>query len=65
MAPADNFFELGGQSLQTIQIVNRLGAEFGVQVKVSDVFDHPRLDDFCRFLDGLLAEDEESVEMVW
>ncbi|HDX8373189.1 TPA: amonabactin biosynthesis non-ribosomal peptide synthetase AmoF, partial [Aeromonas dhakensis] len=65
MAPTDNFFELGGQSLQTIQIVNRLGAEFGVQVKVSDVFDHPRLDDFCRFLDGLLAEDEESVEMVW
>ncbi|WP_404840510.1 amonabactin biosynthesis non-ribosomal peptide synthetase AmoF [Aeromonas media] len=65
MAPADNFFELGGQSLQTIQIVNRLGAEFGVQVKVSDVFDHPRLDDFCRFLDGLLSEDEESVEMVW
>ncbi|WP_393936543.1 amonabactin biosynthesis non-ribosomal peptide synthetase AmoF [Aeromonas rivipollensis] len=65
MAPADNFFELGGQSLQTIQIVNRLGAEFGVQVKVSDVFDHPRLDDFCRFLDSLLSEDEESVEMVW
>ena len=29
------------------------------------VFDHPRLDDFCRFLDGLLSEDEESVEMVW
>src|SRR5690606_31082404 len=24
----DNFFELGGQSLQTIQIVNRLAAEF-------------------------------------
>ncbi|MDM5070323.1 MULTISPECIES: amonabactin biosynthesis non-ribosomal peptide synthetase AmoF [Aeromonas] len=65
MAPADNFFELGGQSLQTIQIVNRLGAEFGVQVKVSDVFDHPRLDEFCRFLDGKLTEDEESVEMVW
>lgn len=65
MAPADNFFELGGQSLQTIQIVNRLGAEFGVQVKVSDVFDHPRLDDFCRFLDGKLTEDEESVELIW
>jgi amino acid adenylation domain-containing protein len=65
MGPADNFFELGGQSLQTIQIVNRLGAEFGVQVKVSDVFDHPRLDDFCRFLDGKLVEDEESVELVW
>lgn len=44
--------------------MNRLGAEFGVQVKVSDVF-APRLDDFSRFLDGKLTEDEESVEMVW
>ncbi|SDS71469.1 amino acid adenylation domain-containing protein [Halopseudomonas sabulinigri] len=61
----DNFFELGGQSLQTIQIVNRLAAEFATTVKVSDVFDHPRLQDFCGFLDGRLSAAEESVEMVW
>ena len=63
--PEDNFFELGGQSLQTIQIVNRLGAEFGTAVKVSDVFDHPRLADFCNFLDSRLQQREELVEMVW
>jgi len=63
--PQDNFFELGGQSLQTIQIVNRLGAEFGTAVKVSDVFDHPRLADFCSFLDSRLRQREEQVEMVW
>ena len=61
----DNFFELGGQSLQTIQIVNRLAAEFATTVKVSDVFDHPRLIDFCSFLDGRLSAAEASVEMVW
>ncbi|WP_313306964.1 phosphopantetheine-binding protein [Stutzerimonas balearica] len=61
----DNFFELGGQSLQTIQIVNRLAAEFGMAVKVSDVFDHPVLGDFCRFLDGRLRQPEEQVELVW
>lgn len=61
----DNFFELGGQSLQTIQIVNRLAAEFGTAVKVSDVFDHPRLADFCSFLDGRLRQGEAQVEMVW
>lgn len=63
--PADNFFELGGQSLQTIQIVNRLGAEFGTAVKVSDVFDHPQLADFCSFLDSRVRQREEQVEMVW
>ncbi len=63
--PEDNFFELGGQSLQTIQIVNRLGAEFGAAVKVSDVFDHPQLADFCSFLDSRMRQREEQVEMVW
>jgi len=62
---ADNFFELGGQSLQTIQIVNRLATEFGTAVKVSDVFDHPRLADFCHFLDGRVLQSEAQVEQVW
>ena len=63
MAPADNFFELGASPADHPDRINRLGAEFGVQVKVSDVFDHPRLDDFCLLLDGP-CRDEESVEMV-
>ncbi|MFI8383772.1 amino acid adenylation domain-containing protein [Pseudomonas sp. NPDC079086] len=62
---ADNFFELGGQSLQTIQIVNRLASEFGTAVKVSDVFDHPRLADFCHFLDSRVQQSEAQVEQVW
>ncbi|MEI8596423.1 amino acid adenylation domain-containing protein [Photobacterium sp. Hal280] len=61
----DNFFELGGQSLQTIQIVNRLGAEFDVSIKVSDVFDRPVLSDFCRYLDEMQQQSEDEVEMVW
>lgn len=61
----DNFFELGGQSLQTIQIVNRLAAEFGTAVKVSDVFDNPCLADFCRFLDSRLRQGQAQVELVW
>ncbi|WP_010483558.1 non-ribosomal peptide synthetase [Pseudomonas sp. S9] len=61
----DNFFELGGQSLQTIQIVNRLASEFATAVKVSDVFDHPRLADFCHFLDSRMLQSEAQVEQVW
>src|SRR5690606_27158284 len=63
--PQDNFFELRGQSLQTIQIVNRLGAEFDVSIKVSDVFDRPILSDFCRYLDEMQQQSEDEVEMVW
>ena len=61
----DNFFALGGQSLQTIQIVNRLAAEFGVSVKVSDVFDRPVLSEFCGYLDEMQQQSEDEVEMVW
>ncbi|MDV5171352.1 AMP-binding protein [Photobacterium rosenbergii] len=61
----DNFFALGGQSLQTIQIVNRLAAEFGVSVKVSDVFDRPVLSEFCGYLDEMQQQGEDEVEMVW
>ncbi|MGL6258953.1 amino acid adenylation domain-containing protein [Vibrio sp. WXL210] len=65
IASEDNFFALGGQSLQTIQIVNRLAAEFGVSVKVSDLFDRPRLSEFCAYLDEMLQQDENEMEMVW
>ncbi|RJL31017.1 amino acid adenylation domain-containing protein [Bailinhaonella thermotolerans] len=39
--PSDDFFELGGQSLQTIQVANRLGVELGREVPAATVFRHP------------------------
>lgn len=38
--PHDNFFELGGNSLQVIQLANRLGKEFR-EVRVADLFRLP------------------------
>lgn len=37
----DDFFELGGQSLQTIQVANRLSVALGREVSVATVFRHP------------------------
>ncbi|EPX58947.1 Long-chain-fatty-acid--CoA ligase [Cystobacter fuscus DSM 2262] len=37
----DDFFELGGQSLQSIQVANRLGVALGREVPVATVFRHP------------------------
>ncbi|AKJ02788.1 nonribosomal peptide synthetase MxcG [Archangium gephyra] len=37
----DDFFELGGQSLQSIQVANRLGVALGREVPVATVFRYP------------------------
>lgn len=37
----DDFFERGGQSLQTIQVANRLSVELGREIPVAMVFRHP------------------------
>ncbi|HYI00035.1 myxochelin non-ribosomal peptide synthetase MxcG [Hyalangium sp.] len=41
MSAQDDFFELGGQSLQTIQVANRLSVALGREVPVAMVFRHP------------------------
>lgn len=41
IGPDDDFFDLGGQSLQTIQVANRLTARVGREVTVATVFRHP------------------------
>jgi fengycin family lipopeptide synthetase D len=44
----DNFFELGGHSLSAMRAVLRLSQEFGIQVSIRVLFDHPSV--------GALAE---------
>jgi amino acid adenylation domain-containing protein len=38
---SDNFFELGGHSLSAMRAVIRLSKEFGIQVSIRVLFDHP------------------------
>jgi len=37
----DDFFELGGQSLQTIQVANRLSAKLAREISISTIFRYP------------------------
>ncbi|AUX23111.1 peptide synthetase [Sorangium cellulosum] len=47
----DDFFERGGQSLQTIQVANRLSVELGREIPVAMVFRHPTVAELAGALD--------------
>ncbi|MEU1453576.1 amino acid adenylation domain-containing protein [Streptomyces avermitilis] len=46
----DDVFDLGAQSLQAIQVANRLGVELGREVKVAWLFQHPTPAELARFI---------------
>ncbi|NOK13658.1 myxochelin non-ribosomal peptide synthetase MxcG [Corallococcus exercitus] len=48
----DDFFELGGQSLQSIQVANRLGIAVGRDIPVATVFKHPTVSGLAQALQG-------------
>ncbi|MEV7152920.1 amino acid adenylation domain-containing protein [Streptomyces sp. NPDC093084] len=52
VAVDDDVFDLGAQSLQAIQVANRLGVELGREVKVAWLFQHPTAAALARFLSG-------------
>ncbi|RKH37851.1 myxochelin non-ribosomal peptide synthetase MxcG [Corallococcus sicarius] len=55
----DDFFELGGQSLQSIQVANRLGIAVGREVPVATVFRHPTVSGLAQALERGSAEGSE------
>ncbi|OXY92785.1 non-ribosomal peptide synthetase [Streptomyces diastatochromogenes] len=48
---ADDVFVLGAQSLQAIQVANRLGVELGRDLRVAWLFQYPTAAELARFLD--------------
>jgi hypothetical protein len=44
----DDFFALGGHSLMAMRVMARVRRQFGVELGVSVLFDHPELADFAR-----------------
>ncbi|MCY1037039.1 myxochelin non-ribosomal peptide synthetase MxcG [Corallococcus sp. BB11-1] len=55
----DDFFELGGQSLQSIQVANRLSIAVGREVPVATVFRHPTVSGLAQALERGSAEGSE------
>ncbi|MDT0485635.1 amino acid adenylation domain-containing protein [Streptomyces doebereineriae] len=50
LTPEADFFDLGAQSLQAIQVANRIGVELGRDVRVAWLFEHPTAAELARHL---------------
>jgi acyl carrier protein len=48
----DDFFALGGASLEAIELVDRLQANYGVELSIADIFDAP---DIVAIVDAVRA----------
>lgn len=61
-APEDDFFVAGGHSMLAARLGQRLGDEFGVDVPLLLVFEHPVLLDLAAELDAQFPEMEQVLE---
>ncbi|WP_371584002.1 amino acid adenylation domain-containing protein [Streptomyces sp. NBC_01314] len=60
VSAGDDVFDLGAQSLQVIQVANRLGVELRRDVKVAWLFQHPTPAELARFLAQQEQEQEQA-----
>ncbi len=56
----DDFFDLGGHSLIALRIVDRVRNEFGAEISIGDIFEHPCIAELARKIpaDGVLTTSE-------
>ncbi|UFH57438.1 amino acid adenylation domain-containing protein [Spirosoma sp. KNUC1025] len=47
----DHFFELGGSSLTAIQLISQIYRQFGVQLRMNDIFEHATLRELSAYVD--------------
>lgn len=58
---ADHFFELGGHSLAAVQVIARVRRTVVIEVSPPDLFAHPVLADFARFIDMAVPAEAPAV----
>lgn len=56
------FFDLGGNSLSLVQMSNRVNAEFGVNLKITDLFNYSSIKQLSELIEATRSSDDESQE---
>ena len=59
---ADNFYYVSGDSMRALQIVNKLYQDKGIKIEVSELLEHPVLEDFAAILSQLEMHMEHEQE---
>jgi amino acid adenylation domain-containing protein len=59
---SDNLFEAGGTSLMAAQLIGRIRRQFGAEVPLVRVFEHPTIEALAAHLGGLLAPRADPVD---
>ena len=57
----DNFFELGGHSLLGAQVIARVSEDFGVELSLRTLFDHPTTAEISAEIESLIAAKVEAM----
>ena len=57
---SDDFFSLGGHSLQALRMTGLLQSRMRLNIRLSDLYAHPRLSDLAAFLTDIPAHDAPS-----
>ncbi|MEZ5022097.1 MAG: acyl carrier protein [Chitinophagales bacterium] len=62
---SDTFKSMGIDSMQALQLKNKLQADFGLNLAVSSIWTHPTIEKYTAFLAaelGLSAKEEEDIQ---
>ncbi|QMW00363.1 condensation domain-containing protein [Spirosoma foliorum] len=58
---SDHFFDMGGSSLMAIQLISLISQQFGVRLRMTDVFNYPTLHKLGGYIDALPRELVQSI----
>jgi len=56
----DNFFDLGGHSLLATQLISKIKKEFGIDISIKALFEHPRIEALAKIIEGTSQESPEK-----